>query len=48
MRTGASARCCSASATARTCAPTYIDWRGHAGWTQSAEDKAYYQAHPVG
>jgi quercetin dioxygenase-like cupin family protein len=26
----------------------HIDWRGHAGWTQSAEDKAYYQAHPVG
>jgi hypothetical protein len=26
----------------------HIDWRGRAGWTQSAEDAAYYKAHPVG
>jgi len=26
----------------------HIDWRGNPGWTQSAEDAAYYQAHPVG
>jgi quercetin dioxygenase-like cupin family protein len=24
----------------------FIDWRGHAGWKQSAEDAAYYRAHP--
>jgi quercetin dioxygenase-like cupin family protein len=28
---------------ARFCA-----WRGHAEWQQSAEDAAYYRAHPVG
>jgi quercetin dioxygenase-like cupin family protein len=26
----------------------FTDWRGQPGWAQSAEDKAYYQAHPVG
>ena len=25
----------------------HIDWRGRAGWTQSAEDAAYYKAHPI-
>ncbi len=25
----------------------HVDWRGHAGWTQSAEDAAYYRAHPI-
>ena len=24
------------------------DWRGHEGWTQSAEDQAYFNANPVG
>ena len=28
-------------------AARHMDWRGHAGWTQSAEDAAYYRAHPV-
>jgi quercetin dioxygenase-like cupin family protein len=26
----------------------HIDWRGHPGWTQSAEDHAYFRAHPAG
>jgi quercetin dioxygenase-like cupin family protein len=26
----------------------HIDWRGRPGWTQSAEDAAYYARHPVG
>jgi quercetin dioxygenase-like cupin family protein len=26
----------------------HIDWRGRAGWTQSAEDAAYYTRNPVG
>jgi len=26
----------------------HIDWRGHAGWTQSAADAEYYRQHPVG
>ena len=25
----------------------FTDWRGHAGWTQSAADKAYFAAHPA-
>ena len=25
----------------------FTDWRGHQGWTQSAEDRAYFQAHPA-
>ena len=25
----------------------HIDWRGHKGWTQSAEDAEYFQRHPV-
>jgi quercetin dioxygenase-like cupin family protein len=25
----------------------HIDWRGRTGWTQSAEDAAYYERHPV-
>ncbi len=25
----------------------HIDWRGRPGWTQSAEDAAYYARHPV-
>jgi quercetin dioxygenase-like cupin family protein len=25
----------------------FCDWRGRAGWTQSPEDAAYYQRHPV-
>ena len=29
-------------------AARHLDWRGHGGWTQSAEDAAYYKAHPVG
>ena len=28
-------------------AARHLDWRGHEGWTQSAEDAAYYRAHPV-
>ncbi len=23
-----------------------VDWRGRPGWTQSAEDRAYFDAHP--
>jgi quercetin dioxygenase-like cupin family protein len=26
----------------------HCDWRGNPAWTQSAEDAAYYRAHPVG
>ena len=26
----------------------HIDWRGHPGWTQSAEDKAYFAAQTAG
>jgi quercetin dioxygenase-like cupin family protein len=26
----------------------HVDWRGRPGWTQSAEDAAYYARHPVG
>lgn len=26
----------------------HVEWRGRAGWTQSAEDAAYYKQHPVG
>ena len=26
--------------------PRFHDWRGNAGWTQSAEDAAYFQRHP--
>jgi quercetin dioxygenase-like cupin family protein len=26
----------------------HCDWRGRAGWTQSAADAEYYRAHPVG
>ena len=29
-------------------AARHLDWRGRDGWTQSAEDAAYYRAHPVG
>ena len=25
----------------------HLEWRGRAGWTQSADDAAYYRAHPV-
>ncbi len=25
----------------------HVDWRHRAGWTQLAEDAAYYKAHPV-
>jgi hypothetical protein len=25
----------------------FTDWRGRAGWSQSAEDRAYFGAHPV-
>ena len=28
-------------------AARHLAWRGRAGWTQSADDAAYYQAHPV-
>jgi quercetin dioxygenase-like cupin family protein len=26
----------------------HIDWRGRPGWTQSAEDLAYFAVHPAG
>ena len=26
----------------------FIDWRGHAGWQQSAEDAEYFRQHPDG
>ena len=26
----------------------HLDWRGREGWTQSAQDAAYYKQHPVG
>jgi hypothetical protein len=26
----------------------FTDWRGRPGWTQSAEDRAYFETHPVG
>jgi len=26
----------------------HVDWRGRAGWTQSAQDADYYKQHPVG
>jgi hypothetical protein len=29
-------------------AARHLDWRGHEGFAQSAEDAAYYKAHPVG
>ena len=29
-------------------ASRHYDWRGNADWKQSAEDAAYYKAHPVG
>ena len=29
-------------------ASRFIDWRGRPGWTQSAEDKAYFAANPAG
>jgi quercetin dioxygenase-like cupin family protein len=29
-------------------ASRHVAWRGHAGWTQSAEDAEYYRKHPVG
>lgn len=25
----------------------YCAWRGHSGWKQSADDAAYYRAHPI-
>jgi len=25
----------------------HVDWRGHPGWTQSAEDAEYFRRHPV-
>ena len=25
----------------------HMDWRGHVGWTQSADDADYYRRHPV-
>jgi quercetin dioxygenase-like cupin family protein len=25
----------------------HVDWRGQAGWTQTAADAAYYRSHPV-
>jgi hypothetical protein len=25
----------------------HLEWRGRAGWTQSADDAEYYRAHPV-
>jgi hypothetical protein len=25
----------------------HAEWRGRAGWTQSAEDAEYYRAHPI-
>ncbi len=28
-------------------ASRFIDWRGHAGWKQSAEDAEYFRQHPV-
>jgi hypothetical protein len=24
-----------------------VDWRGREGWTQSEEDRAYFEAHPA-
>ena len=32
----------------RDMASRHYDWRGKAGWRQSAEDAAYYRRHPVG
>jgi hypothetical protein len=29
-------------------ASRHIDWRGNGEWRQSAEDAAYFQAHPPG
>jgi quercetin dioxygenase-like cupin family protein len=29
-------------------ASRFIDWRGHAGWQQSAEDAEYFRQHPDG
>jgi len=29
-------------------AARHVTWRGRDGWKQSAEDAAYYRAHPVG
>ena len=31
----------------RDMAARHFDWRGRAGWTQSAQDAAYYKSHPV-
>src|ERR1700730_10138540 len=28
-------------------ASRHVKWRGHAGWSQSAEDADYYRRHPV-
>jgi quercetin dioxygenase-like cupin family protein len=28
-------------------ASRHVEWRGHTGFTQSAEDAAYYRRHPV-
>ncbi len=28
-------------------AARHFDWRGHPGWSQSADDAAYYRSHPV-
>jgi quercetin dioxygenase-like cupin family protein len=28
-------------------AARHLDWRGRAGWTQSAQDAEYYRQHPV-
>ena len=25
----------------------HLAWRGHAGWSQSAQDAAYYERHPA-
>ena len=32
----------------RDMASRHYEWRGKAGWKQSAEDAAYYAAHPIG
>ena len=31
----------------RDMASRHVAWRGHAGWSQSAEDAAYYKQNPV-
>ena len=45
-RTARNARCCSACATVPTWSRATSTWRGHPGWTQSAEDADYYKSNP--